>query len=107
MIEMLFGRAVFAVALAALPCAAAAADDAAVRKGAKLYENNCSTCHGDDLQNNSGIAFDLRRLKADEHARFVNSVLHGKNVMPSWDGKLTEEQIESLWAYIRANAYNQ
>jgi cytochrome c6 len=83
---------------------AAAADEAAVRKGAKIYENNCSTCHGDELQNNANIAFDLRRLKADEHSRFVNSVLRGKNVMPSWEGALTMDQIESLWAYIRANA---
>ncbi|HEU5276157.1 MAG TPA: cytochrome c, partial [Xanthobacteraceae bacterium] len=64
------------------------------------------TCHGDDLENNSGIAFDLRRLRADEHPRFVNSVLHGKNAMPAWDGKLSPDQIESLWAYIRANAYH-
>jgi len=90
----------------ALPCAALAQDDAAARKGAKLYENNCATCHGDELENNSGIAFDLRRLRADEHPRFVNSVLHGKNAMPSWDGKLSPDQIESLWAYIRANAYH-
>jgi mono/diheme cytochrome c family protein len=94
-----------AAVLIAVPCAAAA-DDAAVRKGERIYEDNCSNCHGAELQNNSGIAFDLRRLNADEHARFVNSVLHGKNVMPSWEGKLTNEQIESLWAYIRANAYN-
>ena len=101
---MLFGRVALAVSLIALACAATAADDAAVRKGAKLYENNCSNCHGDGLQNNSGIAFDLRRLNADEHARFVNSVLHGKNAMPSWEGKLDSDQIESLWAYIRAHA---
>jgi cytochrome c6 len=102
---MPFGRVALAVILIALPCAASAQDAAAVRKGAKTYENNCSTCHGDDLQNNSGIAFDLRRLHADEHPRFVNSVLHGKNAMPAWAGKLTDDQIESLWAYIRANAY--
>jgi mono/diheme cytochrome c family protein len=102
---MRFGRVAVAVILIALPVAASAEDAAAVRKGAKIYENNCSTCHGDDLQNNSGIAFDLRRLHADEHARFVNSVLHGKNVMPAWAGKLSDDQIESLWAYIRANAY--
>jgi cytochrome c6 len=99
------GRVAFAAILIALPCATRAADEAAVRKGAKIYENNCSTCHGDDLRNNSGIAFDLRRLRADERARFVNSVLHGKNVMPSWEGKLSDDQLESLWAYIRANAY--
>ena len=86
---------------------AAAADDAAAARGERLYNKYCATCHGDDLQNNSGIAFDLRRLKADEHPRFVNSVLHGKNAMPSWDGKLSPDQIESLWAYIRANAYAQ
>ena len=83
----------------------AAEDDVAVRKGARVYDNNCSTCHGDDLQNNSGIAFDLRRLRADEHSRFVNSVLHGKNAMPAWDGKLSADQIENLWAYVRAHAY--
>ena len=84
----------------------AAADESAVRIGARIYENNCSTCHGDELQNNSGIAFDLRRLKPDEHARFVNSVLHGKQAMPAWAGKLSDEQIEALWAYVRANAYD-
>jgi len=100
---MRVGCVVFAGALVALP-AAAAADDAAVGKGAKVYERNCSNCHGDELQNNSGIAFDLRRLHADEHARFVNSVLRGKNAMPSWEGKLDSDQIENLWAYIRAHA---
>src|SRR6202166_5449643 len=81
-----------------------AAADEAKASGERLYERYCATCHGDDLQNNSGIAFDLRRLKADEHPRFVNSVLQGKNAMPSWNGALTPDQIESLWAYIRAHA---
>jgi mono/diheme cytochrome c family protein len=99
---MRIGRAAAFILLALVR--AAPADEAAIRAGARSYENNCSTCHGDDLQNNSSIAFDLRRLKADEHARFVNSVLHGKNAMPSWEGALTMDQIENLWAYIRAHA---
>ena len=74
--------------------------------GARIYAENCSTCHGDDLVNNAHIAFDLRRLKADEHDRFVNSVLHGKNnKMPPWEGVLDAAQIDALWAYVRANAY--
>jgi mono/diheme cytochrome c family protein len=101
-------RAVGAVlgVLCILPLAssAAAADDAAAARGERLYNKYCATCHGDDLQNNSGIAFDLRRLKADEHARFVNSVLHGKNAMPSWQGVLAPPQLEDLWAYIRQHA---
>jgi mono/diheme cytochrome c family protein len=89
--------------LAALSHSGFAADSASAT-GARIYANNCSNCHGDDLVNNAHIAFDLRRLRADEHARFVNSVLHGKNAMPSWEGVLDAAQIEALWAYIRANA---
>ncbi len=91
--------------LFALPCAAA--DGTTAAKGSRVYDKYCATCHGDDLQNNTGVAFDLRRLKADEHARFVNSVLHGKKAMPAWQGVLAMEQIEDLWAYIRAHAYQQ
>ena len=95
------------VCVAALVSPPLRADETPDSKGERLYSKNCSQCHGDDLQNNSGIAFDLRRLKADEHSRFVDSVLHGKRAMPSWDGALSLEQIESLWAYIRAHAYQQ
>jgi mono/diheme cytochrome c family protein len=33
----------------------------------------------------------------------VNSVLNGKNTMPPWRGVLDTEQIDAIWAYIRAN----
>jgi mono/diheme cytochrome c family protein len=41
-------------------------------------------------------------LRADERSRFINSVLDGKNQMPPWRGVLEMEQIDALWAYIRA-----
>ena len=100
------GALLVALAFAA-PISRAVAEDSAADKGARVYDKYCATCHGDDLQNNTGVAFDLRRLKADEHPRFVNSVLHGKKAMPAWQGVLTSEQIEQLWAYIRAHAYQQ
>src|SRR6185437_14160201 len=93
---------IFFFALLALTSPSLAEEPAA---GSRIYAENCSTCHGDDLENNAHIAFDLRRLKSDEHARFVNSVLHGKNnKMPPWEGVLDTAQIDELWAYIRANA---
>jgi mono/diheme cytochrome c family protein len=49
-----------------------------------------------------GPAFDLRRLRPDEHDRFVDSVISGKDNMPSWYGILKKEEIEAIWAYIRA-----
>ena len=81
----------------------AGAEEPSSGRGERLYARS----HGDDLQNNSGIAYDLRRLRAGEHARFVDSVLHGKRAMPSWQGALTLEQIEDLWAYVRAHADQQ
>ncbi len=94
----------FALALAA-SVPRTSANDAATAEGERIYENYCATCHGEQLKNNSaGLTFDLRRLKPDERARFVNSVLNGKDKMPPWKGVLEEREIEQLWAYIRANA---
>lgn len=87
--------------------ASAVAQESAVEKGERLYAKYCATCHGDDLQNNSGVAFDLRRLTADEHPRFVNSVQRGKNAMPSWQGVLSSEQIDDLWAYVSEHRYRK
>ena len=91
--------------LAMLMLSPAAAEDVSAAVGARIYEKYCANCHGDELQNNSNVAFDLRRLKADEHPRFVDSVLHGKKAMPAWQSVLSADQLEALWAYIRANAY--
>lgn len=94
------------LAAVAVLCSTAAICNAepTAARGARLYADNCSTCHGEELQNNSTVAFDLRRLKAEEHERFVTSVTNGKNTMPSWDGVLSDQDKEDLWAYIRANA---
>ena len=75
-----------------------------VAAGATIYADYCSHCHGEQLQNTSGGGtFDLRRLRPDEHSRFVHSVLNGKSQMPPWRGVLSLEQIECIWMYIRAN----
>lgn len=78
-------------------------DPRKVKAGERTYSDYCATCHGDELRNTSnGVTFDLRRLRPDEHPRFVNSVLNGKKEMPPWKGTLDDEQIEAIWAYIRA-----
>ena len=89
---------------------AARADDqdkAKIAAGEQTFSEYCSTCHGENLINTGHIAFDLRRLKADERPRFENSVLNGKKEMPPWKGVLSAEQIDGLWNYIRANAYEK
>ncbi len=74
-----------------------------VESGAEIYAQRCAGCHGENLRNVSGgWSFDLRRLRPDEHDRFVDSVTSGKDNMPSWYGILKDEEIEAIWAYIRA-----
>jgi cytochrome c55X len=95
------------ISLASVTSAAIAGDDIAkIAAGEQVYNTYCATCHGDDLVN-GGQTFDLRRLRADEQPRFENSVLNGKNQMPPWRGVLNEDQIDQLWHYIRAHAYEK
>jgi len=85
---------------------AVAQDEAKIAAGEKVYAMYCATCHGDNLVN-TGQTFDLRRLRADERLRFESSVHNGKNQMPPWRGVLRDEQIDELWYYIRAHAYQE
>jgi cytochrome c6 len=95
-------------ALAACPSFAAAADATLAEKGAALYAQRCEGCHGQGLRNTSGgWSFDLRKLKPDEHERFVESVITGKDNMPSWYGILKDDEIEAIWSYIRATVDNK
>jgi hypothetical protein len=57
---------------------------------------------GKSQQHEWWLSFDLRRLRSDEHDRFVDSVTSGKDNMPSWYGILKIEEIEAIWAYTRA-----
>jgi mono/diheme cytochrome c family protein len=85
---------------------ALAQDQAKIDAGEALFNDYCATCHGQNLVS-SGQTFDLRRLTANDRARFQNSVTNGKNQMPPWKGVLKDEQIEQLWHYIRNNTYEK
>ncbi|HTP84627.1 MAG TPA: cytochrome c [Alphaproteobacteria bacterium] len=82
---------------------ALAADAAKAQEGEQVYENYCANCHGEGLHNTSGgVTFDLRKLRPDEHDRFIDSVTNGKKQMPPWKGVLDRDKMEAVWAYIRA-----
>ena len=78
-----------------------AQDPALVKKGASIYEQNCSACHGARMLDPQG-AFDLRTFPHDDKNRFVTSVTKGKNQMPPWGDLLKPDDIEALWAYVTA-----
>jgi mono/diheme cytochrome c family protein len=98
-----------ALALSVQSCflaVASAQDRAKIAAGETVFNNNCAVCHGDGLVS-TGQTFDLRRLTAADSARFEDSVRNGKNQMPPWRDVLTDDEIDQLWNYIRANAYQK
>lgn len=88
------------VALASLGGAARAQDAAA---GAATYAERCALCHGEALVPN-GAAPDLKALRGNQRSHFDTMVMQGTSEMPAWDGVLGAEDLDNLWAYIRAEA---
>ena len=84
---------------------AMAQDRAAIAAGEAVYKENCVTCHGERVVSPGG-AFDLRKLGADERPRFDKAMADGKGQMPSWEGVLTPEEFDQVWAYIRSRTIN-
>ena len=94
------------IAAAALLCGsaiAAAQDQAQVEAGEQLYEEHCASCHGDKLRT-TGSAADLKELRASDRPRFDKALAEGRGQMPSWQGVLSADEMNQVWAYIRAHA---
>jgi mono/diheme cytochrome c family protein len=102
-LDFAFSAGILALLVLVCPSAASAAEADLVEQGRDLYGDLCATCHGRDMINAGGFAFDLRKFPKDDFARFRNSVLDGKNrAMPAWRDKITEEDLAALWAYVRS-----
>jgi len=92
----------FVLLLLSPPAHAQAPTADQVDQGRQVYEENCQTCHGRDMAAPGAVVFDLRKFPKDDHERFKNSVLNGKGTaMPAWGDKLSDDEIELLWAYVR------
>jgi len=93
-----------AVYAAAFSLGVVSAQDASqVEAGEMLYDEHCSSCHGENLRS-SGAIPDLRDLSAGDRPRFDKVVSEGKDQMPSFQGVLSAQQLDQLWAYIRSRA---
>jgi mono/diheme cytochrome c family protein len=91
------------VALAQEP---ATPDKAKIEAGDTVYNTYCAVCHGDNLVS-SGQFPNLRRLTANDRGKFDTTVRNGRNQMPPWKDVLSDDKIDQVWAYIRANAYEK
>jgi mono/diheme cytochrome c family protein len=99
-------RATATIASILLSAAAAGAQDATVDAGQNVYNTYCAVCHGDGLVS-TGQFPNLRRLAVTDRAKFDTTVRNGRNQMPPWKDVLSDTEIDQLWAFIRANAYEK
>ena len=96
----------FSAAIALSFGQAALADEpseAQVDQGREVYGEFCVTCHGRDMVAPGTVSADLRKFPKDDFERFRNVVLNGKGqAMPPWREKITDEDLTTLWAYVRS-----
>ncbi|MCI0352120.1 MAG: cytochrome c [Acidobacteriales bacterium] len=93
------------VALISILSSPVYADDAATEK---LWKTKCQSCHAADGSGNTPAgkkveARDLRlaEIQKQNDAELFEITKKGKNKMPGYDKKLSDQQIKDLVAYIR------
>ena len=76
--------------------------------GAATFKAKCAMCHGPDGTGKTAMGEKLKirdltsaDVQKQTDAELVQVVTKGKNKMPSYDGKLTKEQIDQLVAHVR------
>lgn len=68
--------------------------------GAQLFADNCESCHG-AMGTGGHVGPDLQKSAfAEKQANVVTRVTNGKGVMPSFQGVLTDQEIEAVAAYV-------
>ncbi len=89
-------------------CGAARADDSA-----SVYKTKCASCHAPDGSGNTPVGKALKVLdlgsadvQKQSDAQLTDSIVNGKDSgkMPAYKGKLTDDQVKGLVAYIRSLA---
>ena len=94
---------VLAIALSLLTLSASAANPTA----ADLYKTKCQACHGADGKATAvGKKLGARDFQDPDVAKMSEEDLakvttDGKNKMPSYKGKLTDDQIKALAKYVK------
>ena len=94
--------------LSAILCLAALAAPSFGQSAAKLYKSKCAMCHGADGKGATpmGPKIGVRDFKSPAVAKETDAEMFtltkdGKNKMPAYKGKLTDNQIKELVKYIR------
>jgi mono/diheme cytochrome c family protein len=76
--------------------------------GETLFKRRCPACHGQDGKGETPMGKKLgaanltsTEVQSQSDAQLTDVITKGKNKMPSFDGKLSRDEIAELVAYIR------
>jgi mono/diheme cytochrome c family protein len=75
--------------------------------GWKVFAANCVRCHGEDAVGSTIAPSLVKSLREHvTHDVFVQTVKNGRpdKGMPTWGPLLTDQQIEDLYAYVKARS---
>lgn len=90
-----------------LSLSGSAEDAAAAERGAAVYSENCSVCHGDSgegmYENGAPRLNDFIWLYGGNKADVVETISFARGgVMPAWEGRLDEATIKQLAVYVHS-----
>ncbi|WP_341736294.1 c-type cytochrome [Microcoleus sp. CAWBG640] len=75
---------------------------------AEVFSANCAGCHsngGNIIRRGKNLKQKaLKKYKMDSIANIANLVTNGKNIMPSYKDRLSEQQIIDVSAYVLSQA---
>lgn len=90
---------------------------AALNRGARLFQENCSQCHGPEAQGHpdwqtrgvvaapplNGTGTDWKRSRAELVAVIQNGAMRdGVMIMPAWKGRMSDAEIGDIVAWFQA-----
>ncbi|OGP31307.1 MAG: hypothetical protein A2073_05465 [Deltaproteobacteria bacterium GWC2_42_11] len=77
-----------------------------IQRGKEIFHERCAACHGIDgnpiLPASPNFAKGERMEKNDKE--LLNTMRHGKNLMPAWKDILTEEELKQVLTFARVVA---
>ena len=74
-------------------------ENAASIDAADIFSQRCSGCHGEDREGGRGPAL-LPDVLTKDPASYVNTITNGSGPMPTWENRLSADEINSLVEYI-------
>jgi len=100
-------RKKFLTSLLALGMVLSVSQIATAQAAADLYKTKCLTCHGADGKGDTAVGkkmgardFHSPEVAKESDTELFDITKKGKNKMPSYDKKLTDDQIKDLIKYI-------